>query len=224
MLIIGHGFVGKAVDYGFNHPDLEKTIIDPKYGNSLDDVDVTRYSIAFVCVPTPFGDDGSIDDSILCDVIRKLGNNITIVIKSTVIPAFFDKFDNYDIVYNPEFLTEKSANEDFIRPEFHVFGGLRFNTDFLERFYEEYSLCTPCPVYHMTQKEASFVKYGVNSFLAMKVTFFNQLYDAIGREGETFNNYLKAFKHFYGDDEPEDEIRTDNDITTDSSLQIDATN
>ena len=43
-------------------------------------------------------------------------------------------------------------------------------------------------------------------------------------EGETFNNYLKAFKHFYGDDEPEDEIRTDNDITTDSSLQIDATN
>lgn len=192
MLIVGHGFVGKAVDYGFNHPDLEKTIIDPKYGNSLDDVDVSRYSIAFVCVPTPFGDDGSIDDSILCDVIQKIGTSIPIVIKSTVIPAFFDKFDRHEIIYNPEFLTEKSANEDFIRPEFHVFGGSRFNTDFLEKFYEEYSLCTPCPVYHMTQKEASFVKYGVNSFLAMKVTFFNQLYDAIGREGETFNKVVKA--------------------------------
>lgn len=192
MLIVGHGFVGKAVDYGFNHPNLEKTIIDPKYGNSLDDIDLSRYQLAFVCVPTPFGEDGSIDDSILTNVVHKLGTGILIVIKSTVIPSFFEKFTGYDIVYNPEFLTEKSANEDFIRPEFHVFGGPRISTDFLERFYEEYSLCTPCPAYHMSQKEASFVKYGVNSFLALKVTFFNQLYDAVGREEQSFNKVVKA--------------------------------
>ena len=47
MLIVGHGFVGKAVDYGFNHPDLEKTIIDPKYGNSIDDIVVTKYTVAY---------------------------------------------------------------------------------------------------------------------------------------------------------------------------------
>jgi len=192
MLIIGHGFVGKAVDYGFNHPDLEKTIIDPLYGNSVNDVDVSKYSIAFICVPTPFGEDGSIDDSILTEVVIALGPNIPIVIKSTVVPSFFDKFSKYNLIYNPEFLTEKSANEDFVRPEFHVFGGNDIMTSFLEKVYDEYSLCTPCPVYKMTPKQASFVKYGVNSFLAMKVTFFNQLYDAIGREGETFNKVVKA--------------------------------
>jgi len=194
MLIVGHGFVGKAVDYGFNHHHLEKTVIDPKYGNSLDDVDLSKYQVAFVCVPTPFGEDGSIDDKILKDVVYKLGTGILIVIKSTVVPSFFDNhdFNQYNIVYNPEFLTEKSANEDFVRPDFHVLGGPRVSTDFLEKFYERYSLCTPCPAYHMSHKEASFVKYGVNSFLALKVTFFNQLYDSIGREEQTFNNVVKA--------------------------------
>tara|TARA_R100000030_G_scaffold10586_1_gene7235 strand:- start:392 stop:745 length:354 start_codon:yes stop_codon:yes gene_type:complete len=44
----------------------------------------------------------------------------------------------------------------------------------------------------MTPKEASFVKYGINSFLALKVTFFNQLYDSIARQGQTFNKVVKA--------------------------------
>ncbi|NNC50171.1 MAG: DUF2723 domain-containing protein [Flaviramulus sp.] len=43
-------------------------------------------------------------------------------------------------------------------------------------------------------------------------------------EGDIFNNYLRAFNHFYGDDEPEEEIRTDVDIPLDSNLQIDTTN
>ncbi|MCF7559283.1 DUF2723 domain-containing protein [Sabulilitoribacter multivorans] len=43
-------------------------------------------------------------------------------------------------------------------------------------------------------------------------------------EGDIFNNYLRAFKHFYGDDEPDDEIRTDIDIPVDSGLQIDTIN
>lgn len=192
MVIVGHGFVGKAVDYGFNHPKLEKTIVDPLYGNSVHELDITKYSVAFVCVPTPFGEDGSIDDSILTEVVLALGPDIPIVIKSTVVPTFFDKFEKYNIIYNPEFLTEKAANEDFIRPEFHVFGGNEINTNFLEKIYDEYSLCTPCPVYKMTPKEASFVKYGINSFLALKVTFFNQLYDSIARQGQTFNKVVKA--------------------------------
>lgn len=192
MLIVGHGFVGKAVDYGFNHPNLFKTIVDPKYNNSIASIAIDDYNIAFVCVPTPYGKDGSIDDSILCDVIESLGTNIIIVVKSTVVPSFFDKFPDHSIIYNPEFLTEKSANEDFIRPDFHVFGGSKVNTCFIENFYEEYSLCTPCPVYKMTHKEASFVKYGVNSFLAMKVTFFNQLYDSVARDGQSFNKVVKA--------------------------------
>jgi hypothetical protein len=41
-------------------------------------------------------------------------------------------------------------------------------------------------------------------------------------EGKHFNNYLKLFKHFYGDDEPDDIIRTDADVPTDTTNSIDA--
>lgn len=48
--------------------------------------------------------------------------------------------------------------------------------------------------------------------------------DFAEKEGDTFNNYLRSFKHFYGDDEPMEQIRTDVDIPVDSDLKIDTTN
>ena len=63
LLIIGHGFVGKAVDYGFTNPKVEKTIIDPKYGSSIRDIDIQTHDLTFVCVPTPMSDTGEIDPS-----------------------------------------------------------------------------------------------------------------------------------------------------------------
>jgi hypothetical protein len=48
--------------------------------------------------------------------------------------------------------------------------------------------------------------------------------DFAEKEGDNFNNYLRSFKHFYGDDEPKEEIRTDLDIPVDSDLKIDTTN
>jgi len=193
MLIVGHGFVGKAVDYGFEHPGVEKTIIDPIYGTSLDDVDITEYSVAFVAVPTPMGDDGSIDYSILSDVISKLGSIMPIVIKSTVTPDFFKLFPKHpNIVYNPEFLTEKSAKEDFVNPPFHILGGGEFHVSFIEKLYENYSLCNPCPVHRVSREEASLIKYGINNFLAMKVTFFNQLHDLALRESVNFNKICRG--------------------------------
>lgn len=59
-----------------------------------------------------------------------------------------------------------------------MFGGNIDDVNLLEAIYKEYSLCRPCPVFKMTSKEASFVKYTINNFLSLKVTFFNQLYGA----------------------------------------------
>lgn len=181
LAIIGHGFVGKAVDYGFTHNMVEKTIIDPKYGTTAkdlpDDID-----IAFVCVPTPMGNDGRIDASILHSVMRELleiDSIKLILIKSTVTPDIIAKYSSV-VVYNPEFLTERSAKEDFINPQFHIFGGDPQSTKLAHDLYSTFSLCNPCQSYFMTAQEASFVKYAINSFLALKVTFFNQLYDAVG--------------------------------------------
>lgn len=199
LLIIGHGFVGKAVDYGFTNPKVEKTIIDPKYGNSIKDIDISLHDLTFICVPTPMMDDGDIDTSILEEVLDYFNSGYRfahqlLVIKSTVTPDIIAKYTDSGIVYNPEFLREKTANEDFINPDFHIFGGNTFDSYRLENYYNDFSMCKRAPSYHMTAQEASFVKYGINSFLSTKVTFFNQLYDAVTEAGGNFNTVTRAME------------------------------
>ena len=182
IAIIGHGYVGKAVEYGFQTQWVKQTLIDPAlYGNSLSDLRGTRVDVAFVCVPTPMGDDGSINSSIVEQTVRDLSAITTglIVIKSTVVPSVVAELSesNPQVIYNPEFLTEKNALDDFINPPMHVFGGEKGATAKLEEIYKEHSRCKPCQAYHMTAMEASFVKYGINSFLATKVLWMNQFQD-----------------------------------------------
>lgn len=197
LLIIGHGFVGKAVDYGFTHPMVDKTIIDPKYGTTIDTLDINDFDATFVCVPTPMNPDGSIDSSILNNVMTVLGSSFRdrhkpIIIKSTATPDILAKYEGIGIVYNPEFLREKTALEDFINPEFHIFGGFPYDTALVEQLYQKYSLCSRCTSYHMSFAEASLVKYAINSFLAVKVTFFNQLYDTAISNNINFNKVINA--------------------------------
>lgn len=207
--IVGHGFVGKAVDYGFETPLVEKFLVDPKYGTTIDDLLQFNPDCVFICAPTPMNADGTIDASIVENAVREVSNFFErkqvvtsplgkhlIVIKSTVIPEIVGRLAtrnnrHYETLYNPEFLTERSSQEQFINPPFHIFGGPRQGTKVLEQLYLEYSNCNLCPVFHMTATEAAFVKYGINSFLATKVTFFNELYDAIGDEGN-FNVVVRA--------------------------------
>jgi UDP-glucose 6-dehydrogenase len=132
ITIVGYGFVGRAVEYGFRTPKVRMQIVDPKYGktcyNSLKDVNLEE-NITFVCVPTPMNKDGSIDSTILVDTVKELKERMSgiIVIKSTVTPDIIKKLvvgsGGTRIVYNPEFLTEKNAIDDFINPDKHIFGG-----------------------------------------------------------------------------------------------------
>jgi nucleotide sugar dehydrogenase len=197
LLIVGHGFVGKAVDYGFTHPKVEKTIIDPKYGNNLSAITINDYDAIFVCVPTPMSSDGSINATILDSVLNTVNSSYRdrhkpVIIKSTITPDVVSKYNAPGIVYNPEFLREKTALEDFVNPEFHIFGGYPYDTQLVEQLYTSYSLCNRCPAYHMGVKEASLVKYAINSFLATKVTFFNQLYDVAADNDINFNQVISA--------------------------------
>ena len=197
VCIVGHGFVGKAVDYGFNDHTCEKIIIDPIYGTSIDetlDADIT-----FVCVPTPMSDNGTIDTSIVEESIKKLLNQRSgiIVLKSTVTPDIVKSLCTHEVgrnrvVYNPEFLTEKNATEDFVNPPMQIFGGDKSVTEKVEEIFKQHSLCKPCPVFHMEAEDASFVKYGMNCFLATKVLFFNQFYDIVEKFGGNFGRIINA--------------------------------
>jgi len=191
IAIIGHGFVGKAVDYGFTNPKVIKQTIDPKYNNNVNHIDIST-DLIFVCVPTPMGDFSIIRNTMEQLKLRGFLNHSMVVIKSTVPPDVLKEFATSSVVYNPEFLTEKSASEQFINPPFHIFGGDTRASDTLERYYQQYSLCNICPSYKLTIEEASVVKYTINSFLATKVAFFNQLYSMCADNGYNFNQIIQA--------------------------------
>lgn len=190
IAIVGHGYVGKAVEHGFTKKNNEIQLIDPHlYSNTV--ADIKDPIVSFVCVPTPMGVDGTIDSSIVEDVTEQLMicTSGLIVIKSTVIPSIVKRLSNknHRVIYNPEFLTEKNALIDFINPPMHVFGGHENEINDLHKFYTTNSRCKPAPIFKMSAAEAAFVKYGINSFLATKVLWFNQYKDIIDDFGVDFD-------------------------------------
>jgi len=178
--IVGHGFVGKATDWGFNKR-IDKFIVDPLLNTNIRDLKEFSPEIVFVCVPTPMSDDGSQDSSIIENVIKELVSNCPNaikVVKSTVLPSLLDELKKIDpkLVYNPEFLREKHANEDFVNSEMIIFGGDRNISTQVSNAYLRHSRCKTKEHIFTDLKTASFIKYSVNTFLASKVIFFNELH------------------------------------------------
>jgi nucleotide sugar dehydrogenase len=177
IAIIGYGFVGKAVEFGFRNKTNDVMIVDPYKGHhNIDEMISFNPDFVFVCVPTPMNDDGSINKSIINSVVNQLNTiDATVIVKSTITPDVVKEICcNNNFVYNPEFLTERNAFEDFLTPNFHILGGQGCHVEKVRDLYTYNSSCNPAPFHYMTPVEASLVKYGVNSFLAMKVIWFNQ--------------------------------------------------
>jgi nucleotide sugar dehydrogenase len=191
IAIIGYGFVGKAVEVGFKNLSNEIRIIDPFLGYSdIHTLEDYYPDFTFVCVPTPMGQDGKIDSATIMEVTKQLQNMTcgVVVIKSTVTPDLVKEICKYKrFVYNPEFLTERNALNDFLNPQFHVLGGRPEFTKKVKNLYQYNSNCNPAPFYYMTAVEASLVKYGINTFLAMKVAWFNQWKDLTDSLGARYN-------------------------------------
>ena len=179
--IVGYGFVGKAVDYGFKR-DIEKIIIDPKLDTSISNLKSHNPEFIFICVPTPMNSDGDQDSSIIEKVLTEINKDYSesvVIVKSTVLPSIIEKLSksHKHFVYNPEFLREKTANEDFVNAGSLILGG---ESDDLKRVAELYSNHSDCKIVEVHETDvisASLVKYSINTFLASKVIFFNQLYD-----------------------------------------------
>ena len=178
--IVGHGFVGKATDWGFNKR-ISKFIVDPLLDTSVSDLKDFEPEIVFICVPTPMGDDGSQDSSIIEQVIKELilyCPNAIKVVKSTVLPSLLDNLHKLDskLIYNPEFLREKHANMDFINSDMIIFGGDRNISSQVSNAYLRHSRCKTNEHIFTDLKTASLIKYSINTFLASKVIFFNELH------------------------------------------------
>lgn len=195
--IIGYGFVGEALHRVFKK-NVETQIIDPKLNTESKDIQLFKPDIIFICVPTPMNDDGTQDTSIIDSVIndlKKLSIKSLVIIKSTIIPDCAQRIFNSElrIVYNPEFLREAHAYEDFINSSLIVFGGIENNCRVAANFYELYTKCKSNDFVFTDIIAASLIKYSINSFLATKVIFFNQLNDIFNQSGttENWNNFIK---------------------------------
>jgi UDPglucose 6-dehydrogenase len=125
--------------------------------------------------------DGSCDISIVESVlsqINNVGKDVVVVIKSTIPPTTTEMFNNnfksITIVFNPEFLTEANAVQDFENQSKIILGGPRKGTTPLKQIYRLVFPTTP--IIKTGSTHAEMVKYVTNTFLATKVSFANEIY------------------------------------------------
>ena len=180
--IIGQGFVGNAVYQKFKSFFKVYTYdIKKELSNSTYEKLVQNCRIIFLCVPTPMNKNGSCNIDFVKGILTKLNkeSKFIIVNKSTVPPGTTEKlnkdFKNLEIIYNPEFLTERNAISDFNNQDRIILGGPRPATTEVKQIY--YKVFPNLYVIKTGSKHAEMVKYFTNCFLACKVSFANEMHD-----------------------------------------------
>lgn len=182
--IVGQGFVGKALLSAFS--PFYKVYTYDKY-NEEDSTHKNIESLSracsliFICVPTPMRENGSCDISVVKKVVQQAcstGRRNIIAIKSTIPPnttkALQDLCQDSQIVFNPEFLLERQAEEDFKKTSRVILGGPRPATTILRQFYS--NIFPDADIIKTDSTVAEMVKYLTNSFLAVKVSFANEIH------------------------------------------------
>ena len=188
--LIGNGFVGNAIYQNLRHK--HKFFIYDKNAerSNCDDIKVVINSckIIFIALPTPMQKNGSCDLSIIFNIVGQIAENYNdniLVLKSTVIPGTCNriktKYPNLRIVFSPEFLTEANFVNDFKNCNRMIFGGEEQDTAecirlLMSVFQGKYYFTTDL-------KTAEMVKYFINNFLALKVSFANEFKEICDQSG-----------------------------------------
>lgn len=147
-----------------------------------------KSEVIYLALPTPPGEDGSADLSYVLGVAKQIGEMMTdykvIVNKSTVPVGTADKVREtiaaktnipFDVVSNPEFLREGFAVEDSMNPARVVVGSSSEKAkDIMAQIYQPFTN-TGIPIIFMDEKSSELTKYAANSFLAVKITFMNEI-------------------------------------------------
>ena len=181
--IIGQGFVGTAVREGlspaFNIETYDK--FKDSTCNSIEEL-CAKVKIIFVCLPTPMRKDGTCDLSIVKSTIMEIdsfSSDHIAVIKSTVIPGttreLNEECENLQVIFNPEFLTEANYIDDFKNQTRIIIGGPRPGSTKIKNLYRKVFYNTP--IIKTGSDTAEMVKYFLNCFLAVKVSFANEMKD-----------------------------------------------
>ena len=195
--VIGNGFVGESQAYAFSPvADVKIFDINPvKATHTL--LEVLSQDFIFVALPTPMKENGEQDNSYIENFFNNVGlynTNAIFILKSTVLPGTTKQLiskHNFNIVFCPEFLTEKTAKLDMLTQSRIVIGGDTQHTEkvlelFKARFGQKHYILTDTTT-------AEFIKYMANTFLAVKVSVVNEFYRMSKVLGTDWDKALEGF-------------------------------
>lgn len=192
--VIGRGFVGNAIEKLLIKNNIDVKSYDLKDDRELniayEDIVKTSHMI-YLCLPTPMNKNGSCCIDIVESSLKVINyysnsNNVKpiILVKSTLVPEtiknFQEKYQHIFLVHNPEFLTERTAEQDFETSKIHLFGLSKLsNNQYVIKTiidFHEY-LFNKCKTIFVDSTESELIKYLTNSFFAVKVSFANHIYE-----------------------------------------------
>jgi UDPglucose 6-dehydrogenase len=182
--IIGDGVVGGALRAWFESQHAPVHSYDPPKGlRDHDGIDAAK--VVFVCVPTPYEAGRGFDHSYLLHAMGSIPGAKLVVIKSTVLPGTTDelqrRYPQHRLMFNPEFLREASAIDDMAHPDRQIVGVTHQSEADADAVL---GLLPPAPYVRVcTAQAAEMAKYVANSFLAVKVSFANEISDLCERIG-----------------------------------------
>jgi len=155
---------------------------------------IENAQVIFLALPTPPGEDGSADLSYILGVAATLGkllkpNEYKVIVDKSTVPVgtaekvrttiLSNAVENiehaFDVVSNPEFLREGVAVDDFMKPDRVVIGttsdkAIKVMNDLYAPFVRQGN-----PIIFMDESSAELTKYAANSFLAVKISFMNEI-------------------------------------------------
>jgi len=205
ICVYGLGFVGNSMYSSFKNKGMEENVnlfgFDKFKNGGIGNIeDGLKCDIIFMALPTMYNENtGSYDKEPInecCEYLEASNYSGLVVIKSTVEPEttnnLSSRFKNLSFIHNPEFLTARTAYEDFHNQTHIVLGQgptcsinkVTTLKTFYSRYYPkaEISVCTSL--------ESESMKIFCNSFYAVKVQFFTELYLLTKTNGSDFNKIV----------------------------------
>lgn len=176
--IVGIGYVGDAIRTCYSDKGFSIVCIDVDPNKSTGTYqDLKDCEAVFVCVPSPSKDNGECDTSILNSVLYLLKDYKNVIIsKTTATAQFYERVQEVypNLVHVPEFLTANNAVRDFSQQEEIIVGGnvlaYQREAERILRAVQPIKNVILCSI-----GEASLSKYIINSFLATKVIYMNEM-------------------------------------------------
>ena len=190
--IVGFGFVGRSMKQLFGDDAVTCDVADGSAGQAR----INACDVVFVCVPTPVGEDGMCDTSIVEECIGWI-DAPQIVIRSTVKPGTTERLRremDKPIIFQPEYIGETPAHPliDASKHGFIILGGPTAETSAVADLYARH-YHSDVRFYFTDSTTAEVAKYMENSFYAMKVIFCNEFYDIARAHGVDYNELREAW-------------------------------